>query len=176
MLWKIFAAAAVLAGVLAAVIAAQPADFRVERSAVISAPADKVFEQVNDFHNWERWSPWAKLDPAAKTEFEGPESGEGAVFKWSGNNQVGEGSNTITESRPGELVKIRLDFVRPFQGTNTAEFNFREEGGQTFVTWSMYGKNNFMAKAMSLFMDCDKMVGGQFEQGLANLKAVAEKI
>jgi polyketide cyclase/dehydrase/lipid transport protein len=129
---------------------------------------------VNDFHNWEAWSPWAKLDPAAKATFEGPSAGTGAIFKWAGNKEVGEGSMTITESRPSDLIRIKLEFLRPFEATNSAEFTFKPEGNRTAVTWSMEGKNNFIAKAVCLFMNMDKMVGGQFEQGLAQMKDVVE--
>jgi hypothetical protein len=156
------------------VVAMQPADFRVTRTATISAPPAAGFAQVNDFSKWQNWSPWAKLDPAAKSTFEGPPTGTGATFRWAGNNQVGEGRMTITESHPNDLVRIELEFLKPFKATNTAEFTFKPEGNQTVVSWSMFGKNNFMGKAMGLFMDCDKMLGGQFEQGLANMKSAAE--
>jgi uncharacterized protein YndB with AHSA1/START domain len=165
--------AVVLAG-LAGVVAMQPADFRIVRSATIPAPPAEVFAQVNDFHNWEAWSPWKKLDPAAKNSFEGAPSGTGAVFKWVGNSEVGEGSMTITESRPNELIRIRLHFVKPFEDTSTAEFTFKPEGQQTLVTWSMYGRKDFIGKAICMFMDMDKMVGGNFEEGLANIKTVLE--
>jgi hypothetical protein len=144
------------------------------RSASVSAPAPTVFAQVNDFHKWEAWSPWAKLDPAAKATFEGPSAGIGAIFRWAGNKEVGEGSMTITESRPSDLIRIKLEFLKPFAATNRAEFTFKPQGDQTVVTWSMEGKNNFMAKAFCLFMNMDKMVGSQFEKGLANMKALAE--
>jgi hypothetical protein len=156
------------------VVAMQPSEFRIVRSATISAPPPAVFAQVNDFHKWEAWSPWAKLDPAAKTTFEGPFAGTGATFKWAGNKEVGEGSMTITESRPSDLIRIRLEFLKPFAATNTAQFSFNPAGNQTVVTWSMEGKNNFIAKAVCLFMNMDKMVGGQFEKGLANMKGVVE--
>src|SRR5262249_50741150 len=134
-----------------------------------------VFPHVNELRKWEAWSPWAKLDPNATESFEGPAAGTGAVMKWSGNNKIGQGSMTITESRPAEAVRFRLEFLRPFQQTNTAAFDFRPEGaGKTVVTWTMHGTNNFMSKAMSLVMNCEKMVGGQFEKGLSQMKAVAE--
>lgn len=174
MLKTIFVALAVILIVLAIVIATRPDEFRVSRSAVISAPPATVFTHVNDLHKWNAWSPWAKLDPAARESFEGPPAGTGAVMKWAGNNQVGEGSMTITESRPNELIRFKLDFLKPFAATSTAEFSFKPEGDTTTVTWSMAGHNNFIAKAIGLFMDCDKMVGGQFEQGLAQMKSVAE--
>jgi hypothetical protein len=127
-----------------------------------------VFAQVNDFHNWEAWSPWAKLDPAAKAIIEGPRAGKGAIFRWAGNEEVGEGSMTITESRPSDLIRIKLEFLKPFEATNTAEFTFKPVDNQTNVTWSMEGQNNFIAKAVCLFMNMDQMVGGQFEKGLAS--------
>ena|SRR6266550_5459326 len=174
MLKKFLIAIAAIIVVFVVVVALQPSEFRIVRSATISAPAPAVFAQVNDFHNWEAWSPWAKLDPAAKATFEGPSTGTGAIFKWAGNKEVGEGSMTITESRPSDLIRIKLEFLRPFEATNSAEFTFKPEGNRTGVTWSMEGKNNFIAKAVCLFMNMDKMVGGQFEQGLAQMKAVVE--
>jgi len=166
--------AALVAGFVA-YVSAQPADFRISRSATMAAPADEVFEQVNNFRNWNDWSPWAKLDPAAEYAFAGPTYGEGAVFKWSGNDEVGQGKMTIRESRPGEMVRIQLDFVRPMEDTSEAEFTFREQNGQTTVTWTMSGqKKNFMCKAVCLFMDMDKMLGDQFEQGLASMKSIVE--
>ncbi len=154
--------------------AMQPSDFRVTRTGTISAPASAIFAQVNDLQKWDAWSPWAKLDPEAKNSFEGPASGTGAIMRWSGNNKVGQGSMTIIESRPDEFIRFKLEFLKPFAATNTAEFTFNSENDQTTVTWSMYGKNNFMSKAIGLVMSCDKMVGGQFEKGLASLKSVVE--
>jgi len=174
MLKKILIALAVIVIVFVVIVALQPSEFRVARSATIAAPAAAVFAQVNDFHNWEAWSPWAKLDPAAKNSFEGPSAGTGASFRWAGNNEVGEGSMTIIESRPSDLIRIKLEFLKPFEGTNTAEFTFKPEGSQTAVTWSMFGTNNFRAKAFCLFMSMDKMVGGQFEKGLASMKSMVE--
>jgi uncharacterized protein YndB with AHSA1/START domain len=156
------------------VVALQPSEFRVARSTTISAPPAEVFAQVNDFHNWEAWSPWAKLDPTCKNTFEGAPSGTGAGFTWSGNDQVGEGRMTVTESRPNELIRIKLDFIRPFKSTCTAEFHFKPEGDQMAVTWSMFGENDFLAKAFCLFMNMDKVVGSDFEKGLAQMKAVTE--
>jgi len=174
MLKIILIALAVIVVVFVAIVAVQPSDFRITQSATIAAPPEVVFAQVNDLHNWEAWSPWAKLDPAAKSAYEGPAAGVGAAFAWSGNNKIGEGRMTIIESRPNELVQFKLDFLKPFKATNTAEFTFKPEGNQTAVTWSMYGKNSFIGKAVGLFINCDKMVGGQFEQGLAQMKSVAE--
>ncbi|MBI3191328.1 MAG: SRPBCC family protein [Pedosphaera parvula] len=156
------------------VVAMQPSEFRVARSATIAAPPETVFSHVNELKKWEAWSPWAKLDPNAKSTFSGPPAGVGAVMAWAGNNQVGEGRMTITESRPSETVRFKLEFFKPMAGVCTAHFTFKPEGQQTTVTWTMEGTNNFIAKAISLFMNCDKMVGGQFEKGLASMKAVVE--
>jgi uncharacterized protein YndB with AHSA1/START domain len=157
------------------VIAGRPEEFTVTRSANVSAPPEKVFPHVNNLHLWQAWSPWAKLDPNAKSSFSGAESGAGAAMAWDGNNKVGAGKLTIAESQPGALIRFRLDFQKPMKATNTAEFRFQPAGGQTVVTWSMTGKNSFAGKCFGLFMDCEKMIGGQFEQGLASLKSVAEK-
>jgi Polyketide cyclase / dehydrase and lipid transport len=156
------------------VVAMQPAEFRVTRSATIAAPVSAVFSQVNDFHKWEAWSPWAKRDPQMKQTYEGAPAGVGASTTWAGNSEVGKGRMTITDSRADESIRIKLEFLEPFNVTNTAEFEFKAEGTQTKVSWSMSGANNFMAKAVGLFMNMDKMIGGDFEQGLANLKALTE--
>jgi len=174
MLKIILIALAVMVVVLVAVVALQPAEFRVVRTATMSAPAPVVFAQVNDLRKWEAWNPWQKIDPAMKLTFAGPPAGPGASYSWAGNNEVGEGRLTITESRPSDLVRIKLEFMKPFAATNTAEFTFKPEGDRTAVTWSMEGKNNFMAKAINLCMNMDKMVGGQFEKGLADMKKVVE--
>ncbi len=172
---KTLVALAAIVGVLAVVVAAQPSDFRVSRSATMVAQPNAVFAQVNDFHKWDAWSPWAKLDPAAKNTFEGPSSGVGASLAWDGNNDVGAGRMTITEAREHELIRIRLEFIRPFAGASTAEFTFQPQGDKTIVTWSMFGEQKFIGKAFSLFMDCDAMMGGEFEKGLANMKAIVER-
>lgn len=174
MLRKILIALVLVIVALVIVIAMRPADFRVARSAAIAAPPAVVFNHVNDLHKWEHWSPWAKLDPNVKNTFEGPAAGVGAVFAWSGNSEVGEGRMTIIESRPNELVRYRLDFVKPMESTSTSEFAFKPEGDQTIVTWAMSGTNNFVGKAFSMVVDCDKMIGGYFEKGLATLKSIAE--
>jgi len=160
--------------VLIVVVAMQPAEFRITRKAVVNAPPAVVFSLVNDFHQWEAWSPWAKMDPAAKNTFEGAAAGVGAVYKWAGNNKVGEGRMTLMESRASESIRIKIEFLKPLKATNTVEFTFKPEGGQTTVSWSMSGKNNFLCKAFGLFVNCDKMCGDQFETGLAAMKAVAE--
>jgi hypothetical protein len=165
-----------LAGFIAVfllIIAARPANFRVERSATLAAYPMALFEQVNDHRKFAVWNPFLNLDPNVKNTYTGPDSGVGAVCSWDGNKDVGAGTCTIIESKPGELVRFRMDWKRPMEGTATVDFTFRPEGDKTIVTWAMYGKNNFLGKAMSLFMDCDKMCGPQFEKGLADLGAVA---
>jgi hypothetical protein len=168
------AALAAIVVVFVLVVAMQPSEFRVARSAIISAPAPAVFAEVNDFHKWEAWNPWGKIDPAMRQTYEGEPAGTGAVYTWTGNKEVGEGRMMLTVSRPNELIRIKLEFFKPFAATNTAEFTFRPEGNQTVVTWSMAGENNFIAKAIHLFMNMDRMVGGQFEKGLAQMKSVVE--
>lgn len=165
---------AILVAALLVIIATRPPVFRLERSTVIAAPPEKVFDHINDFRKWEAWSPWAKLDPNSKTTFEGAETGKGAIFKWAGNNEVGEGRQEIIESEAPQRIVIRLEFVKPFKALNQTEFTLKPEAGGTRVTWAMSGKNNFMAKAVSPFMDCEKMVGPDFEKGLSNLKTIAE--
>jgi len=157
------------------VAALQPAEYRVTRSTTISAPAATVFSQVNDFHNWQKWSPWAELDPAMSQTYEGTAAGSGAVYTWSGNKKVGEGRMTITESHPNDLIRIALDFIKPFSSSSVTEFAFVQDQNQsTSVTWSMFGKKNLVSKAFGLFMSMDKMIGPDFERGLARLKSVSE--
>lgn len=175
MLTPILIGLAVVVAVFLIIVAMRPDDFRVTRSATIAAPPAAVFEQVNDFHKWEAWSPWAKLDPACKNSYSGAAAGKDAGFAWDGNNKVGAGRMTITDSQSPGLIRINLEFLRPFKSTNTAEFTFMPQGSQTLVTWTMTGKNNFMSKAFGLFVNCDKMVGADFEKGLSSMKAIAER-
>jgi uncharacterized protein YndB with AHSA1/START domain len=174
MIWKILIALVVIVVGLVGVITLQPARYRVSRSTTIAAPAPVVFAQVNDFHKWEAWNPWAKLDPAMKHAYAGAPAGTGAVYTWVGNHEVGEGRMTITESRPSERIRVKLEFLKPFAATSMAEFTFKPEGERTVVTWSMVGTNNFIAKAVHLFMDMDGMIDGKFETGLAHMKSVVE--
>lgn len=167
-----------LGGVIAVfliVVAMQPSDFKIERSATMRAPAPAAFAQVNDLQNWRAWSPWEKVDPALKRQYDGPSAGAGAVYAWQGNKDVGEGRMTITESRPAELVRIKLEFFKPFAATNQTDFIFKPAGDSTTVTWTMTGQNNFLSKAICLFVDMDKMVGGMFDQGLTQMKSVVER-
>ena len=174
MLTPILIAIAAVIVLLIIIISMRPNDFRITRTATINASPATVFAQVNDFHKWDAWSPWAKMDPAATNDFEGTPGQVGSQFSWSGNNKIGQGRMTLTESRSPELIRIKLEFMKPFKATHTAEFTFQPQGNQTTATWSMFGKNNFMAKAVTLVMNCDKMIGGQFEQGLTAMKAIAE--
>lgn len=160
--------------VFVVVVSMQPADFKITRSTTIKTTPDKVFEQVNDFHKWEAWSPWAKLDPTMKTTYSGPPAGKGASYAWAGNSEVGEGRMTINASEPNDHVGIDLEFIKPFSAHNATDFTFKPDGDKTNVTWTMAGKNNFVAKAFSLFVDMDKMVGADFEKGLAQMKTFAE--
>jgi hypothetical protein len=171
---KILIGLVVLIVTLVIVVVMQPEDFRITRSATFNASPSAVFAQVNDLHKWEGWSPWAKIDPNAKVSYTGSPEGVGASFSWAGNNDVGEGTMTITESRPIEYIKMDLAFLKPFKGNNLTEFTFKPQGDQTQITWTMSGKNNFISKAFGLIMNCDKMVGGQFEKGLASLKSIVE--
>jgi uncharacterized protein YndB with AHSA1/START domain len=174
MLKRVLFAVVAIAAVFAVYVALQPSSFRIERSAIIVAPPAAVFAEVNNFHNWEGWSPWAKLDPNAKATFEGPDAGEGAVFRWDGNEKIGAGSMTVLESKPDERVKVRIDFQKPHVASHTAEFTLKPDGPRTLVTWVMSGEHGYLEKAVSVFANIDALVGGQFEQGLANLKKVAE--
>jgi hypothetical protein len=174
MLVKILIPVAVIVLAILVVVAMQPPDYRVTRTATIAAPAAAVFAQVNDFHNWRAWSPWEKIDPEMKRTYEGAPAGVGAIYAWVGNKEVGEGRMTMMESRPSELIRIKLEFVKPFRATNMAEFTFEPRGEQTAVTWTMTGRKNFVTKAIHLFMNMDRMVGGSFETGLAQMKALVE--
>jgi hypothetical protein len=171
---KVLIALAIAVVVFVAVVATRPADFKVTRSAVIEAPPAKVFSYVNDFSKWGAWSPWEKMDPAMKRTFEGPKAGVGAIYSWEGNKEVGSGKMTITDSKSPESVKIKLEFFKPMEGVNPTEFTFQPEGKGTKITWTMSGTNNFISKAFCMVMDMDKMVGGDFDKGLANMKAAAE--
>ncbi len=156
------------------VAATRPSDFRVSRSTTIAAPASAAFPYINETKKWEIWNPWGKLDPNMKLTYDGPAAGEGASYSWVGNNQVGEGKLTITESKPAEFVRFRLDFYKPMAGTSDAEFTFKPEGDKTTVIWTMTGKNNYLAKVMCLFMNMEKMMNEQFDKGLNDLKQAVE--
>lgn len=173
MIKKILIGLAVVIAIFLIVVSLRSGDFRVERSAALAASPAALFEHVNDHRKFAVWNPFLKLDPNVKNTYSGPASGVGAVCSWDGNKDVGAGTCTIIESKPGELVRSRMDWKRPMEGTATVDFTFKPQGDKTVVTWAMYGNNGFMGKLFSLFMDCDKMVGPQFEKGLASLGEVA---
>lgn len=175
MLKRMLLALVAIVAVFCAYVAMQPSTTRIERSAIFVAPPSAAFAEVSDFRNWQAWSPWAKLDPNAKATFEGPASGEGAVFRWEGNDEVGKGSMTITDSRPDEHIGMRVDFEKPWAATSKTEFTFKPDGPRTIVTWAMTGEApSFFAKAICLLMNSDRMVGEQFEKGLAAMKTIVE--
>ncbi len=164
---------AIIAGAAVALASAKPDSFRYERRIVINAPAEKIHPYLNDLHKSVLWSPWEKKDPAMKRTFTGPSAGPGATYEWDGNNQIGAGELVITESTP-EKIAMRLEFFRPMKAVNTAEYTLAPSGEGTEVTWAMYGPNTLPGKCISLFIDCEKMVGKEFETGLRDLKALVE--
>jgi len=168
----------VLVVLVAAVLvyaATKPDTFRIERTASVKASPEKLFAIINDLHNWDAWSPYEKLDPAMKQTLSGSASGKGAVYEWDGSRKVGAGRMEIVESSPLSQVTIKLDFLRPFEAHNIAEFILEPKGGATDVTWALHGPTPYVSKLMSVFFSMDRMVGGAFEEGLDNLKTLAEK-
>jgi uncharacterized protein YndB with AHSA1/START domain len=155
--------------------ATKPDSFRIERTTTIKATPEKIFPLVNDFHQWEAWSPWEKIDPALKRTYAGAASGKGAVYEWSGNKDIGQGRMEIVESTPSTKVALKLDFITPFEAHNMVEFVLVPQGDSTTVTQAMYGPSPYVSKLMSLVFSVDKMVGGKYEEGLASLKSLAEK-
>ena len=174
MILKALIGVAALALVLAFFVSRQPETFHVERSITIEAPAERAFAQVNDFRAWRAWSPYEKLDPEMMRLFGGPATGEGASYTWAGNDQIGKGRMTIERSVPASQVAIRLEFIEPFENTCQANFSFAPSPEGTRVTWAMDGHNNFIGKAMHLFMDFDSIIAAQFDSGLQQLKTLAE--
>jgi len=175
MLKKIAIVLVIVVAALLIYAATKPDTFRVQRTASIKAPAEKIYPLISDFRGWGAWSPWEKLDPAMKRTHAGAASGTGAVYAWEGNREVGAGRMEIVDAVPPSRVKIKLDFLQPFEAHNFAEFTLVSAGDGTTVTWAMYGPNTFVSKLMSVFVSMDGMVGGYFESGLANLKAASEK-
>ncbi|QDE71065.1 MULTISPECIES: SRPBCC family protein [Myxococcus] len=173
MLKKILVGLAAVILLFVGFVVTRPDTFTYQRAAVLPVSADIAFALVNDFHRWTEWSPWDGLDPQAQRTYSGAESGTGAGYAWVGNDQVGEGRMTITDSKANEQVTIKLEFIKPFAATNTSTFAFSAAEGGTQVVWAMSGENNFVSKAMSLFMDMDAMIGKDFEKGLATMKDVA---
>ena len=164
----------VIAGILAFAMT-RPDSFSVQRTTTIRAPADKVFALIADFHRWSEWSPWEKLDPELKRMFSGPAAGPGAVYEWSGNSKVGAGRMEVLKAMPASRVDIKLDFIEPFEGHNVTEFTLTPKGENTQVDWVMRGPAPYISKLMGVFVSMDSMIGKDFEAGLANMKAVAEK-
>ena len=153
----------------------RPDSFRVERSTAMNAPAEKIFPYIDGLKRWTEWSPYEGRDPAMKRSYSGAESGKGAVYEWDGNDNVGKGRMEIVDSTPPHRVVIKLDFLKPFEGHNMAELIVEPKGGQTIVTWAMYGPSTFMTKLIGTFMDMDDMIGRDFAAGLAKLKTVVER-
>jgi hypothetical protein len=162
-------------GVFLIVVATRPPTFHLQRETQINTLPQYSYAQVEDFHNWKAWSPWAKLDPEQKITFAGTPGTVGSSYAWVGNDKVGEGRMTISDSVVPSKIAIKLEFIKPFPSSSVVTFSFVPQGSGTHVTWAMDGERNFMAKAVSLVVDMDKMVGPDFEKGLADLKAVSEK-
>ena len=175
MVKKIVIVIVILIAAFLAYAAIQPDTYRVERAASITAPPEKIFAHINDLHSWGAWSPWEKVDPAMKRTFSGAESGKGAVYEWEGNSDVGKGRMEIAESSLPSKVVLNLHFLEPFEGQSTAEFTLEPTGDSTNVTWTIHGANDYVSKVIGVFVSMDKMIGGNFETGLANLKTIAEK-
>jgi uncharacterized protein YndB with AHSA1/START domain len=173
---KVIAIIVVVAIAIVLIAAAtRPDTFTVQRSAEIKAPPERIFALIDDFRAWGQWSPYEKLDPAMQRSYSNPASGSGATYEWSGNAKAGAGSMEITASVPPSKIDLNLNFTKPFVAHNTVEFVFAPSGDNTHVTWTMSGPVPYMAKIMHMFFNMDKMVGGDFETGLANLKSIAEK-
>jgi hypothetical protein len=178
-MFEVIAIIAVVLAVAIAIVlilaATKPDRFAVQRATTVRAPPDAIFPLINDFHQWGTWSPYENRDPAMKRSYSGPAAGQGAVYAWDGNKNVGSGRMEILDaSMPGKIV-IKLDFFTPFEAHNTAEFTMLPQGDATHLTWLMHGPASFMSKLMHVFMNIDKMVGKDFEAGLANLKRLTEK-
>jgi len=170
--------AVVLAIIIVAILilaATKPGTFRIERTAVVNAPAEKVFPLIADFHQWLNWSPWEGRDPALKRTYSGAERGKGAVYAWEGNKNIGSGRMEILEATAPSKIVIKLDFLKPFEAHNTAEFTMLPQGAATSVVWVMHGPAPFMSKLMQVFMSFDNMIGKDFEAGLAKLKTISER-
>ena len=174
MLIKILLTLALLVAVIAIVAAFRPSTYRVVRTATMAAPPASVFAQANDLHRYISWNPFGKSDPQATYVYEGPATGVGSVVVWSSKGQTGEGRMSIVESRPNELVRYRLVFIKPMAGAGDMAFAFHAQGSQTLVTWSMEGESGYMGKLMGIFMSMDKMIGGAFDRGLAEIKTIVE--
>ena len=156
------------------IVAVRKADYQLSRSILISAPPATVFPEINDLRRYHVWNPFSKADPAMMVNFEGSQTGPGAILDWSGNNRVGSGRMSIIESQPNDFIRVRLDFIKPFPSTADVEFTLLPQANGTLVTWGMSGQHSFIPKAMSVFMDFNKVIGGEFEKGLTELKRIVE--
>src|SRR5665213_1042117 len=178
-MFEIIAIIAIVLAIAIAIIlilaATKPDTFSVQRTAAIKSPPEKLFALINDFHQWGSWSPWENKDPAMKRTYSGAGSGRGAVYAWEGNKNVGSGCMEILDASVPSKIVIKLDFLKPFEAHNTAEFTLLPQGDATRLTWLMHGPAIFMARVMHVFMDIDKMVGKDFEIGLSNLRRLTEK-
>src|SRR6266480_1840280 len=166
---------AIAIAILLILASTKPDTFTVRRATTVKAPPERIFPLINDFHQWGTWSPYEAKDPAMKRTYSGTASGKGAVYAWQGNKNVGSGRMEILDSSVPSKITIKLDFFKPFEGHNTAEFTMLPQGDVTNVTWTMHGPAVFMSKLMQVFMNLDHMIGRDFEVGLANLKKLAEK-
>ena len=175
MLKKIAISVVVLVAALLAYAATRPDTFRVERTTSIKAPPEKIFALINDLHDWVAWSPFEKKDPAMKRTLSGAPNGKGAVYEWEGNKEIGKGRMEITETSPPSRVSIKLDFVEPFEAHNVVDFTLVPQGDATNVTWAIHGPNPFISRVIGIFCNMDRMIGKDFEAGLADLKTIAEK-
>lgn len=174
MIKAIFSGLALIVLALLIYAATKPDTFRIERSAHIEAPAEKIFPLIADFHQWEKWSPWEKADPRLKRSYSGNESGFGAIYRWDGNKDVGQGQMEIVESTAPGKLRIKIDFISPFEGHNTVEFTLAPDGSGTRVSHAMFGPSPYISKLMGIFFSMDKMIGEKFEEGLISIKALAE--
>lgn len=178
-MFEVIAVIAIVLAIAIAVVlilaATKPDTFRIERSATINAPAEKIFVVLSDFRQWRGWSPWENKDPDLKRSYSGAERGKGAIYGWEGNKNVGTGRMEILEANAPSKLVVKLDFLKPFEAHNTAEFTMLPQGNATDIRWAMHGPSPFMSKVMQVFMNFDKMVGNDFEAGLANLKQLTEK-
>lgn len=166
--------AAAAGAVVAYAAATQPDDFRIQRAIVINAPPDKIYPLIADFKAWDAWSPWEKKDPGMKRTFSEPASGQGARYAWEGNGEVGSGEMVMAEAVPSSKVKLDMHFKSPMEAKHVAEFTLTPEGSGTNVSWAMMGQSSLLSKVVCVFMNMDKMVGGEFEKGLRDMKAKAE--
>ena len=171
----VFAGIAIVFGGVLIYGAFKPGSFHVQRTVTINAPPDRIFPLINDFHNWPQWSPYEKLDPNLRRSFSGPANGQGATYEWEGNARAGKGRMEITQSVPPSKVAIRLDFIKPIEGHDDVEFGLQPNGNSTNVTWEMSGRLTFPGRVMTIFVSMDSIMGGDFENGLAKMKAAAEK-